>query len=85
MEELKISSEKKSKLNNLQLITILLIGIGYGLFIYQDIFQNKNLMILSYLGIFVFLTFMYFIFRPFRKPFPKKSEILLKTISDFNN
>jgi len=69
---IKLSVQRKSKVNWLQLISVLLLAIGYGFFIYEEIQENQSELILSYLGIILFALGMYFIFRPFVKSKSKK-------------
>ena len=78
---IKVSAQKKSKINCLQLITVLLLALGYGFYIYQDIKENPTQMILSYLGIILFVFGMYFIFRPFiNRKSKKKIQKMLQHI-----
>lgn len=69
---IKLSVQRKSKVNWLQLISVLLLAIGYGFFIYEEIKENQSELILSYLGIILYALGMYFIFRPFVKSKSKK-------------
>lgn len=69
---IKLSAHRKSKVNWLQLISVLLLAIGYGFFIYEEIIENQSELILSYLGIILFALGLYFIYRPFVKSKSKK-------------
>ncbi|MGA7838288.1 MAG: hypothetical protein WB996_09995 [Ignavibacteriaceae bacterium] len=69
---IKDSVRNKSKINWHLIITVLLLAIGYGFFIYEEIKDNKFELTLSYLGIAIFTFAMYFVFRPFIKRSSKK-------------
>ena len=78
---IKVSAQKKSKTNWLQIITVLLLAIGYGFYIHQEIKDNQTSMILSYLGITLFAFGMYFIFRPYvNRNSKKKIQKMLNEI-----
>lgn len=82
---IKVSIQKKSKVNWLQIISVLLIAIGYGFFIYEEIKENQTELILSYFGIALFSLGMYFIFRPFiKRNSIKKIQKMLEEIEDLN-
>lgn len=72
-------NKKKSKANWHLIFSVLLLAIGYGFFIYEDIKDNQLELILSYLGITLFAFGMYFIFRPFMK---RKSKKKIQIIID---
>lgn len=63
----KVTAERKTKVNWLQLVSVFLLTIGYGFFIYEEIKDNKTEFILVYSGMLVFVLSMYFIFRPMMK------------------
>ena len=78
-----VSAQKKSKTNWLQIISALLLAIGYGFFIYKEIKENQIELILSYLGIALFTLGMYFVFRPFvRKISKNKIEKMIEAIQN---
>ena len=59
--------QRKSKANWHLILSVLFLAIGYGFFIYEDIRDKPSELILSYLGIALFVCGMYFIFRPFMR------------------
>ncbi|MGV6845638.1 MAG: hypothetical protein ACWA42_05880, partial [Lutibacter sp.] len=61
----KVFNRKKPKTNLLQIISVSLLSIGYGFFIYEEIKTNQNELILSFIGILIFSLGMYYFFRPF--------------------
>jgi len=69
---IKASNQKKSKANWHLILSVLLLAIGYGFFVYEEIKDNQSELILSYLIIVLFTLVMYFIFRPFIKRKSKK-------------
>lgn len=78
---IKTSAQKHSKTNWHIIISVLLIAIGYGFFIYEGIRGNQTELILSYFGIALFTLVMYFIFRPFMKRSSKnKTKKMLEAI-----
>lgn len=80
---IKVSVQRKSKANWDLIIPVLLLSIGYGFFIYEDIRDNQTELILSYLGIALFILGMYFIFRPFiSKKSKNKTEKMLEAIEE---
>tara|TARA_R110001592_G_scaffold261500_1_gene526375 strand:+ start:2302 stop:2874 length:573 start_codon:yes stop_codon:yes gene_type:complete len=82
---IKVSIKKKPKANWLQIISALLIAIGYGFFIYEEIKENQTELILSYFGITLFSLGMYFIFRPFiKRNSKKKIKKMLEGIENLN-
>jgi 1,4-dihydroxy-2-naphthoate octaprenyltransferase len=83
---IKIGIQNKTKLNWHLIISVLLLVIGYGFFIYEKIKENKTELILSYLGIALFTLGMYFIFRPFvRKISNNKVEKMIEAIKPFTD
>lgn len=73
LEDLIMESKQKKPNDNWHLIlSILLLAIGYGFFIYEAIKDNHTEVILSYLGIALFTLGMYFVFRPFLKRISKR-------------
>lgn len=77
----KVFNRKKPKTNLLQIISVSLLSIGYGFFIYEEIKTNQNELILSFIGILIFSLGMYYFFRPFiNRKSKKKIEKLLDAI-----
>ena len=86
LEDLKIAVRKKSKANLLQIIAMFLLSVGYAFYIYEIVRKNNTTMLVSYLGIILFLLGVYFVFRPFtNKKSRKKSAKLLNDIEAFNS
>lgn len=86
LNELQKKTSKRTRMNYFQITTFILIGIGYALFIYEDISGNVLMMVFSYVLLVVFLLFMYFIFRPFtQKVSKKKITKLLEKIEDIKS
>jgi len=80
---IKVSVQKKGKVNWHLIISVLLLAIGYGFFIYEEIRENQTELILSYLRIVLFTLGMYFIFRPFiRKITKNKIEKMIEAIQN---
>lgn len=78
---IKGSIHKKSKANWYLIISVLLLAIGCGFFIYEVIRDNQTELILSYLGLAIYTLVMYFIFRPFKKRRSKnKTKKMLEAI-----
>lgn len=83
INSLKKSLSKSNQINMLQISALVVIGLGYGFFIYQDIAHNQTIMILSCLAILLFMNTMYFKFRPFAEAVSqKKSAKLLEKIKE---
>ncbi|HVA98460.1 MAG TPA: hypothetical protein VNG53_06160 [Bacteroidia bacterium] len=80
---IKVSGQKKAKANWHILFPVLLLAIGYGFFIYEEIKDNQAELILSYFGIALYILVMYFIFRPFIKRNSKnKTKKMLEAIEN---
>ncbi len=83
LADLQKGISKKQKINLLQLLAFFALGIGYGLFIYQEVFKDPSLLIWTYLAILAYLIFMYVVFRPFsQKISRRKAERLLEDIRE---
>ncbi|WP_027418815.1 hypothetical protein [Crocinitomix catalasitica] len=84
LQDLSNTTHRKMKHASWHLIlSVLLLVIGYGFFIYEKLQANQTTLILSYIGIGLFTLGLYFIFRPLvNKISHNKIEKMIKEIED---
>ena len=78
---IKISPQKQAKANWQVIISVLLLAVGYGFFIFHEVRNNQTELILSSFGIALYTLLMYFILRPFIERSSKnKTKKMLEAI-----
>ena len=84
LEEQKVKLKPRKEISKIQIWALILLGLGYGFYIYENVSNNMTILFLAYFGILVYLSFVLFIIRPWINKIKKEDrERLLKKI-EFN-
>lgn len=83
LKEKQVKDFKKGR--NFQLLALIIIGIGYSLFMYESVYQSPLLLFLNYLFFITYLLFMWFYFRPYiNKKQQEKIKKLIQSTEKIN-
>ena len=75
LKDLEFSTHQKSKFNPLQILALILFGIGYGFFIYETVKGNPQQMWLCYAAVIIYILLMYFVVKPIFEKKNKKQNL----------
>lgn len=81
LEEMKNIVSGRRKVGRTVFFTFILFGSGYGIFIFESVYPDIRMMLMTYLGILLYMLFMYFVFRLIINKYQNKQiEKLFKNI-----
>lgn len=83
LEDLKNSTGNRSQINLMQRTGVFMLSVGFGFYIYETVCNDPTKLVLTYLGIVLYVIFIYFVFRPLaRKGTDQRINRLLEKIEN---